>query len=173
MLSLWKKIRSRNSVLVVYKFLRLFFNILTPDDKYSLSKKRVFDATSSNSIIWKSKNMFSILFCISKIYVKFRTLFKKRWASEIICFWNYRLQKAELNKYPKSPVSKHLWIVKMLKGRKDYLNLHCSAFVIFFWSLWNKISSKNSVLVVSKTLTLFFNILTPDDKYSLSVKASA
>ena len=95
-------------------------------------KKRVFNATNLNSIIWKSKNMFSILFCISKIYVKFRTLFKKRWASEIICFWNYRLQKAELLKYPKSHVSKHLWIVKMLKGPKDCLNLHGSILFIFF-----------------------------------------
>ena len=33
-------------------------------------------------------------------------------------------------------------------------------------------SSKTSVLVVSEILRLFVNILTPDDKYSLSVKAS-
>ena len=32
-------------------------------------------------------------------------------------------------------------------------------------------SSTNSVLVVSQILRLFVNILTPDDKYSLSVKA--
>ena len=32
-------------------------------------------------------------------------------------------------------------------------------------------SLKNFVLVVSETLTLFVNILTPDDKYTLSVKA--
>ena len=41
-----------------------------------------------------------------------------------------------------------------------------------FLSLWEKISSKNSVLVVSEILTLFVNILTPDDKYFLSVKAN-
>ena len=39
-----------------------------------------------------------------------------------------------------------------------------------FWSLWRKISSKTSVLVVSEILRLFINILTPDDKYFLSVK---
>ena len=32
--------------------------------------------------------------------------------------------------------------------------------------------SKNLFLVVYETLRLFVNILTPDDKYSLSVKAS-
>ena len=53
--------------------------------------------------------------------------------------------------------------------------LHKSAqqyFCHIFWSLWKKISSKNSVLVVSEILRLFVNILTPDEKYSLSVKAS-
>ena len=36
--SIWKKICLKNFVLVVYEILRLFVNILTPDDKYSLSK---------------------------------------------------------------------------------------------------------------------------------------
>ena len=34
-----KKIRSKNSVLVVSVILKLFVNILAPDDKYSLSVK--------------------------------------------------------------------------------------------------------------------------------------
>ena len=41
-----------------------------------------------------------------------------------------------------------------------------------FWSLWKEINLKVSVLAVSELLTHFLNILTPDDKYSLSVKAS-
>ena len=45
-------------------------------------------------------------------------------------------------------------------------------FFQIFRSLWKEISSKNSLLVVSETLRLFLNILTPDDKYSLSAKAS-
>ena len=54
----------------------------------------------------------------------------------------------------------------LLKSARQYL---CH----IFWSLWKEISSKNSVLVVSYILRPFVNILTPDDKYSLSVKASA
>ena len=54
---------------------------------------------------------------------------------------------------------------RLLKSARQY-------FCHIFWSLWKKISSKNSVLVVSEILRLFVNILTPDDKYSLSVKAS-
>ena len=39
-------------------------------------------------------------------------------------------------------------------------------------TLWKQMSSKNPVLVVSVILRLFFNILTPDEKYPLSVKAN-
>ena len=38
------------------------------------------------------------------------------------------------------------------------------------WSLWNEISPTNSVLVVSVILTLFVNILSPDNKYCHSIK---
>ena len=41
-----------------------------------------------------------------------------------------------------------------------------------FWSLLKEISLKKSVLKVSGILRLFVNILTPDEKYSPSVKAS-
>ena len=41
-----------------------------------------------------------------------------------------------------------------------------------FSSLWKKISSRNSALVVSEILRHFFNMLTPDEKYFLSVNAS-
>ena len=53
--------------------------------------------------------------------------------------------------------------------------LHKSALEYFcqiFWSLWNKISSKILVLVVSEILRLLVDRLTPDDKYSLPVKAN-
>ena len=60
----------------------------------------------------------------------------------------------------------------MLKGPKDYLNMHNSLFATFFILLGKKSSSKKSVSVVSEILRLFVNILTRDEKYSLSVKAS-
>ena len=49
----------------------------------------------------------------------------------------------------------------MLKGPERNFNQHGIIFVIFL-----------DFLVVSEILTLFVNILTPDDKYSPSVKAS-
>ena len=50
----------------------------------------------------------------------------------MISYWNYRLEKAELLKSPKNPVSEHLWTVNMLKGPKHCLNLDGSNFVMFF-----------------------------------------
>ena len=57
------------------------------------------------------------------------------------------------------------WAERLFKSARQYLCL-------IFWSLWNEVSSKNSVLVVSEILRLFVNILTLDEKYRLSVKAS-
>ena len=78
----------------------------------------------------------------------------------------------ELVKWSKSRVAEHLWRINMLKGPKDYLNLHGSSFVIFFLSLLDQTSSKNFVLLVSEILRRSVNILVLDGKYSLSVKAS-
>ena len=66
----------------------------------------------------------------------------------------------------------HLWTVNILKSPKDCLNHHASVFIIFFDHYEKKSVQKIFVLAVSQILRLFVNILTPDDMYSLSVKAS-
>ena len=78
------------------------------------------NGTNSNAFMSKSKNVFWILSCISRTYIKFRILWKNRWASEVIFFLNYRLQRAALLKCLKSPVLESLWTVNMLKGPKDH-----------------------------------------------------
>ena len=69
-------------------------------------------------------------------------------------------------------VSEHFWTVNMLKGPKHCWRLHGSTFVINFWSLWKSFCSRNSVTAASRILRLFVNLLTSNDKYSLSVKVS-
>ena len=97
-------------------------------------------------ILSPNKKIFSQLFsAFSGIYIIFGILWNKRWASEVIFFWNYRLQKAALLQCTKSWVSEHLWTVNMLKGLKHCINLHGSIFVWFFdhserksaGSIWN------------------------------------
>ena len=95
-------------------------------------KKWVCNATNSNAIVSKSKNIFWTFFSLSRIYIKFGTLSKKSWASQVISYWNYRLEKAELLKCPKNHISGQLWRANMLKGPKHCLNPHGSSFVIFF-----------------------------------------
>ena len=73
---------------------------------------------------------------------------------------------------PKNPVSEHLWKINMLNGPKHCLNPHGSIFVIVLDRSERKSAGKSFFLEVSEILRLFVNILTPDDKYSLSVKAS-
>ena len=59
-----------------------------------------------------------------------------------------------------------------IKGTERLLKSAWQDFSQILSSLWKHINSKNSVLVVSEILRLFVNILTHDEKYSLSVKAS-
>ena len=79
------------------------------------------------------------------------TLKKKRWASQFISFWNYRLQKTGLLKCLKSPLWEHLQTVNMLKCPKDCLNLHGSIFVRFFDHSERKSSQKIIFLLYVKS----------------------
>ena len=72
----------------------------------------------------------------------------------------------------KSPVSEHLWSLNMVKAPKHGLNHHGIFFCHNSLSLWRKMSLKNSVFVLTGILRHFVNILTADEKCSLSVKAS-
>ena len=72
----------------------------------------------------------------------------------------------------KKPRARTLMDTQYVKGSETLLKTAWQYFCHIFWSFWNEISSKYLVLVVSEILRLFVNILPPDDKYSLSVKAS-
>ena len=61
---------------------------------------------------------------------------------------------------------------KHVKGSQAFHKSGSQYFRHNSWSLWNKIRSKKSVLVVYEILRLFVDILTPNEKHSLSVKAS-
>ena len=73
---------------------------------------------------------------------------------------------------PKKPRVRTLMDSQRVKRFERLLKSARQYFCHIFLSLSKKFSSKNSVLVVSEILRLFVNILTPDGKYSLSVKAT-
>ena len=73
---------------------------------------------------------------------------------------------------PKEPPIRTLMESQHVKVSETLLKSGQKYFCHIFWSLWKKkLSSKNSVSVVSIILRLLVNILAPNDKYSLSVKA--
>ena len=73
---------------------------------------------------------------------------------------------------PKKPHVRTLMDSQHVKGFQRLLKSSRQYFCHIFRSLQKKISAKDSFLVVSEILRLFVTILTPDDKYSPSVKAS-
>ena len=121
---------------------------------------------------FRNRNTFSNFFFFLHFWNVHKILntLKKIWTSDVICFSNYRLQKSALLKCLKNLMSEHLWTVNMLKGPKHCSKLHGSILLVFFKSLWKKICLKSSVFIVSEILRQFVKIVTPDDKYSLSVK---
>ena len=151
--------------------MRLFVNILALDDKYSLSVKASVWPKQVKYIYLKIKKIFSVFCCSSRIYIKFGILWKKICASEVISFWNYRMQKQGLLQWLKSALSELLSTVNMLNGPKDWLNFCGTIFVRFCDNSERKSTPKICVSVGSEILRQFVNILTPDYKYSLSVKS--
>ena len=71
----------------------------------------------------------------------------------------------------KKPRVRKLMDDQHIKGTERLLKFARQYFCDIFRLLWKEISLKNSKLVVPEILRLFVNILTPDDKYSLSAKA--
>ena len=73
---------------------------------------------------------------------------------------------------PKKPRVRTLMDSQQVKGSQTMLKYARQYLCQIFSSLWKKRSSKNWLLVVSEILTLFANLLTPDNNYSFSVKAN-
>ena len=73
---------------------------------------------------------------------------------------------------PKKPRVRIVMDSQRVKVTETMIKSARQHFCHISWSLWNKITSKNSLLVVNEILRTFVNTLTSDDKYSLPVKAS-
>ena len=104
----------------------------TPWKTFSLSKSKCLTQPIEMQLS-RNREIFSEFFSPSfwNLHKILNTL-KKIWFSEVICFWHYWLQKAELLKCLKIPVSGHFWVVKTLKPPKQCLN---RPFCQIFWRL--------------------------------------
>ena len=86
---MWEKLSWKKSVLVRSKILGLFVNTLTAEYMYSgrnmqtfmqqvQSQYADFHATSSDAIIFQIKDFFWNFYCLSEIYMKWRTFSRKK-----------------------------------------------------------------------------------------------
>ena len=73
---------------------------------------------------------------------------------------------------PKKPHVRTLMDSQHVKRSKTLSKSAWQQSCDIFWSLWKNFSLANSVLVATEILRLFVNILSPNEKYSLSVKVT-
>ena len=66
------------TALVISEIFRLFVNTLTPDDKYSRRNMQIFWRQLQTPLFQKWKFFLSTVDCISEMFVKFKTFWKKR-----------------------------------------------------------------------------------------------
>ena len=73
---------------------------------------------------------------------------------------------------PKKPRLRTHMDSQHVKGSETLLKFARQQFCHIFLLFWKNFNSRNALLVASEILRLFANILTPDDKYSLSLSLS-
>ena len=79
----------------------------------------------------KTKTFFGFSCSISGKHIKFWTFWNKRSPSYLLYFGKYRLSQTWLDHSLKNTVSEHPLTVNMLKGPKQFQNLHKSTFITF------------------------------------------
>ena len=119
------------SLLVIFEVLGLFANTLNVDDKYFLPKSKNLPQPIQMQLPNQQKSFPECFAPFLKSTSNFLIFSKKRWPSQLLYSWNYRLSITWLDKYLKSPVSEHRFSVNMLKGPKGCWNLHGGTFIIF------------------------------------------
>ena len=132
----------------------------------------MFNARNSNAIISKSKNIVSNFFCISEIYTKFWTSWNKskthNWCtSEIVeC-----KKRGHLDAY-KTPCESTYGQSTCYREQNTAEICTAVVFSNLLITLKELEFEKLCLSVASDILRPVFNILTRNDKYSLSVKVS-
>ena len=75
---IWDKLSWKRSALVRSKILGLFVNTLTAEFKYSRRNMQTLTQEVQTPLSLKKKDFFLIFYCVSEIYIKWRTFSKKK-----------------------------------------------------------------------------------------------
>ena len=125
----------------------------------------MFNATISDEIISKSKNIFWIFFCISWIYIKICLLWKKNEPERLFVF---EIIDCKKRRYlmPEKSRTKTLLETQHVKQSEKLHKPSRQYFCHIFLSLWKKISSKSSVLEKqNEPLRLFLSEIIDSKKW--------
>ena len=135
-------------LMVISEILPLFVNILSVDHKFFFLIGRI------HRYQFKC-NFFLYFWNWNKMNLKVYQFLKLRTAKDVV------------NKMSKKPRSRAPFNSQHAKGPKHYWNLHGNPFIIFTHNSEENRVGKLSLLVISRILAWFVNILTLDLKYSL------
>ena len=117
------------SLLVTWNVWRLFVDILTADDKYSLISKDNWKQTIQTNLSQK-QNIFSQFFsAFFKSALNFEH-FRRKMTLMVLYFWNYWHSSTCLDKCLKWPVWDDSSTGDMVNGPKHWFNLYASTFTI-------------------------------------------
>ena len=128
--SLWRQLGWRKSLLLIWKFGKVFVNALTARDKYSLRNRNNLTQPIQRQLSQKQETLWKFFYWIFEIYFEFWTFSKKWRLSSLIDFGNYGLRKTCLNKCLKNPVSEDSLASSMVNGNKHCWNLDSTTFSI-------------------------------------------
>ena len=115
--SLWTQTSRNKYLLVICKVFRMFLNILTGDDKYSLLNRDNLNLRHyfQMQLPQKQKNFLNFFFHFWNLHYVLN-IFKQKWHSQLMYFRNYGHRKMLLDKSLKSLVSENPLTSNMVSG---------------------------------------------------------
>ena len=162
----WKKF-----LLVLWKFLRLFANTLNADDKYSLLNRD--NLTQPIHILLSQKQKtFSQFFSEFLKSTLSLMIFKQKMTLIADVFLRLGTPKEVIREMSKKWLFRRPFHKQHSKGAQTLLPSGRKHLNHIYWLLWRQLSWKKRSLVLRKSLRLFVDWLTADDKCSLLNKGN-
>ena len=112
------------------------------------------------------EDFFWIFYCISEMWMKFRTFWKMGWVSLPNYFRTLLFRKEVATETSRRSVFKTPFDNQRVNGLQTPLKVARQHYYPFFPWISDKLSWKKTALLWSKILRLFVNTMTTDDKYS-------
>ena len=132
---IWDILSWKKSALVWSEILRLFFNTLTADNKYSRCNVHNFEQQVQTPLSQKQKTFWGFFIAFLKCAWNLEHFEKKYEYPSPYYFRNYGLRKRWLLKRLKGVASEDHAVIKVLTASKHCWNQHDTTIMLFFHAL--------------------------------------